>query len=48
MVELKKIKQGSRTIEKFMQVFQKIVRVSEYKERLLIEKFKKGMNSIIR
>ncbi len=48
MVELKKIKQGSRTIEKFIQVFQKIVRESEYKERLLIEKFKKGMNSIIR
>ena len=48
IAKLKKVEQESRIIEEFVQKFRKAVRVSRYKERLLIEKFKKGMNSVIR
>jgi len=48
VVELKKIKQGSRTIEELMQEFRRIVRESRHKEKLLIEKFRRGINNVIR
>jgi len=34
-------------IEKFVQKFRKAVRRSRYEERLLVEKFKRGMNRLI-
>ena len=40
IAKLKKVEQKSRIIEEFVQKFRKAVRVSRYKERLLIEKFK--------
>ena len=45
---LKKVEQRSRMMEKFLQKFKKIVRESEYKERLLVEEFKQEINRIIR
>ena len=48
VAELKRIEQRNRTMEKFIQEFRRMVRDSEYKERLLVEKFKQGMNEIIR
>jgi len=40
IAELKKIKQGNRIIEKFVQESRRVVRRSEYKERLLMKKLK--------
>ena len=48
MAELKRLEQGGRTMEKFIQEFRKVARGSKYKERLLIEEFKRGMNEMIR
>ena len=48
VVNLKKVEQKSKIIEEFVQKFRKIVRDSGYGGRLLIEKFKRGMNSVIR
>ena len=48
VVELKKVEQRSKIIDKFVQEFKRAVRESKYKERLLIEEFKKGMNGVIR
>ena len=48
VVELKKVEWRSRTIEKFIQKFRRATRGSRYKERLLVEKFKRGMNGVIR
>ena len=48
MVELKRIEQEGRTIEKFVQDFKRITRGSGYKRCLLIEKFKQGINGMIR
>jgi len=48
MVELKKLKQGSKTIEEFVQEFRRVARESRYKGQSLIEKFKQGINVIIR
>ena len=47
-MELKRIKQKNKIIEEFVQKFKKIVRESEYKERLLVEEFKRRMNRVIR
>ena len=47
MAELKKLEQGSKTIEKFVQEFRRVVRGNEYKERLLVEEFKKDINGVI-
>ena len=41
VVELKRLEQGGKTIEKFIQKFRRAARESRYKERLLVEKFKK-------
>jgi len=46
--QLRMIKQGGRTYDKYMQEFKKIARRSGYKRRSLIEEFKKGLNGNIR
>ena len=48
VAELKKLEYGGRTIEEFVQEFKRAVRECEYKGRLLVEKFKKRINRIIR
>ena len=48
VAELKKIKQGRRTMEEFVQDFKRTVRGSGYKGHPLIEEFKWGMNGSIR
>ena len=48
VVELKKIEQGRKIIKEFVQEFKRITRESKYKEKLLIEEFKMGMNRIIK
>ena len=48
VAELKKIKQGGRTMEEFVQDFKRTARESGYKECLLIEEFKWSMNRSIR
>jgi len=48
VMELKKLEQGKRTIEEFVQEFKRVVRGSRYKKRLLVKEFKKGMNKAIR
>ena len=46
--ELKKLEQGGRMMEEFVQEFKRAVRGSGYKERPLVEEFKRGMNEVIR
>ena len=48
VAELKKIEQENRIIENFVQEFRKVVKGSKYKERLLVEEFKRRMNRVIR
>jgi len=48
VAELKRIEQGSRTMEEFVQDFKRIARGSGYEGCPLIEKFKRGMNGVIR
>jgi len=48
MAELKRIEQGERTMEEFVQEFRRIARESGYKRRLLIEEFKRRMSGAIR
>jgi len=48
VAELKRVEQEGRTMEKFIQEFRRAARGSGYKERLLIEEFKKGINGMIR
>ena len=48
VAELKRLEQGGRTMEEFVQEFRRAVRESGYEERSLIEEFKRGMNGIIR
>jgi len=48
VAELRKLEQGGRTMEEFVQEFKRAVRGSGYKGRLLIEEFKRGMNGGIR
>ena len=47
-VELRKLEQGGRMMEEFVQEFKRAVRGSGYKGRLLVEEFKRGMNGGIR
>jgi len=47
-VELRKMEQGGRTMEEFVQKFKRAARGSEYKGRLLIEEFKREINGGIR
>ena len=48
VAELKRLEQGGRIMEKFVQEFRRVARESGYKGRLLIEKFKREMNGVIR
>jgi len=48
VAELKKIEQGGRTMEEFVQDFKRVVRGSGYEGHPLIEEFKQGMNGSIR
>jgi len=48
VAELKKIEQGERTMEEFVQDFKRTARGSGYEGRPLIEEFKRGMNGSIR
>ena len=48
VTELRKLEQGGRMIEEFVQEFKRAARGSRYKGRLLVEEFKKGMNGAIR
>ena len=47
-VELRKLEQGGKTMEEFVQEFKRAARGSGYKGRPLIEEFKRGMNGGIR
>ena len=42
--ELRKLEQGGRMMKKFMQEFKQATRESGYKERPLVEEFKRGIN----
>jgi len=46
--ELRKLEQGGRTMEEFVQEFKRAARGSGYEGRLLVEEFKRGMNGVIR
>jgi len=48
VAELKKIEQGGRTMEEFVQDFKRTARGSSYEGHPLIEEFKQGMNGSIR
>jgi len=48
VAELRKLEQGGKTMEEFIQEFKRAVRRSEYEGRPLIEEFKRGMNGGIR
>ena len=48
VAELRKLEQGGRAMEKFVQEFKRATRGSGYKRRPLIEEFKRGMNGMIR
>ena len=48
VAELKKIEQGGRTIEEFVQDFKRTARGSGYEGRPLVEEFKREMNGGIR
>ena len=47
VVELKRLEQGGRIIEKFVQKFRRVARDNKYEERLLVEEFKREMNRVI-
>ena len=47
-MELRKLEQGGKTMEEFVQKFKKAARESGYEGRPLIEEFKRGMNREIR
>ena len=47
-VELRKLEQGERTMEEFVQEFKRVARGSGYEGKPLIEEFKRGMNGGIR
>jgi len=42
--ELRRIEQGGKTMEEYVQEFKRIARGSGYEGRLLVEEFKRGMN----
>jgi len=46
--ELRKMEQGGKTMEEFVQEFKKAARGSRYEGRPLVEEFKRGMNGTIR
>ena len=46
--ELRKLEQGGRMMEEFVQEFNRAARGSGYEGRPLVEEFKRGMNGVIR
>ena len=48
VAELRKMEQGGKTMEEFVQEFKRAARGSGYEGRLLVEEFKRGMNGGIR
>jgi len=48
VAELKKMKQGGKIMEEFVQEFRRAARESDYEERALVDKFKRGINKVIR
>ena len=48
VAELRKLEQGGRTMEEFVQEFKRAARGSGYERRPLVEEFKRGMNGGIR
>ena len=48
VAELKKLEQGEKMMEKFVQEFRRVTRRSRYEGHPLIEEFKRGMNATIR
>jgi len=48
VAELKRVEDGSRTMEKFVQEFRRASRGSRYEKSALVEEFKQGMNRVIR
>ena len=47
VTELRRLEQESRMMEEFVQEFRRAARGSEYKERSLVEEFKRGINATI-
>ena len=47
-MELRKLEQGGKIMEEFVQEFKRAARESGYKGRLLVEEFKRKMNGVIR
>jgi len=47
VAELRRLEQGGKTIEKFVQKFRRAARESKYERRLLVEEFKRGINATI-
>ena len=47
VAELKRLEQGSKIMEEFVQKFRRAARGSRYKGRLLVEEFKRGINTTI-
>ena len=47
VAEFRRLEQGEKIIEEFVQEFKRAVRGSRYEERLLVEKFKRRINTII-
>ena len=47
-VELRRMEQGGKTMEEFVQEFKRVARGSGYEGRLLVEEFKRGINGGIR
>jgi len=48
VVELKKLEQGGRMMEEFVQKFKRVAQESRYEGRPLIEEFRRGINGGIR
>ena len=44
VAELRKMEQGGKTMEEFVQEFKRVARGSGYEGRPLVEEFKRGMN----
>jgi len=48
VAELKRLEQRGKTMEEFVQKFRRVVKESGYERRLLVEEFKRGINTTIR
>ena len=48
VAELRKLEQGGKTMEEFVQEFKRAARGSRYEGKPLVEEFKRGMNGEIR